>query len=65
MNLLFVSSEVAPFSQTGGLGDVCGALPIALAQRGHRVVVVSPAYGRANDHLAWDTANGVDQRGGE
>ena len=55
MNLLFVSSEVAPFSQTGGLGDVCGAWPIALAQRGHRVVVVSPAYGRANDHLAWDT----------
>lgn len=43
-NIVFVTSEVAPFSKTGGLGDVCGSLPIALAARGHRVMVVSPGY---------------------
>ena len=44
MKILFVSSEVAPFSKTGGLGDVCGALPRALADADHTVVTVSPAY---------------------
>ncbi|CAE6118156.1 unnamed protein product [Arabidopsis arenosa] len=43
-NLVFVTSEAAPYSKTGGLGDVCGSLPIALAGRGHRVMVVSPRY---------------------
>ncbi|KAK7282559.1 hypothetical protein RIF29_11450 [Crotalaria pallida] len=42
--IVFVTSEAAPFSKTGGLGDVCGSLPIALAARGHRVMVVSPMY---------------------
>jgi len=27
LNILFASSEVAPFAKTGGLADVCGALP--------------------------------------
>ncbi len=44
MEILFVSSEVAPWSKTGGLGDVSGALPRALARRGHAVTVVSPRY---------------------
>ncbi|KAM7268214.1 hypothetical protein ACFE04_010380 [Oxalis oulophora] len=44
LNLVFVTSEAAPYSKTGGLGDVCGSLPIALAARGHRVMVVSPRY---------------------
>ena len=44
MEILFVSSEVAPWSKTGGLGDVAGALPRALSARGHRVAVVSPRY---------------------
>lgn len=43
-NIIFVTAEVAPYSKTGGLGDVCGSLPIALARRGHRVMVVSPRY---------------------
>ncbi|KFK27706.1 hypothetical protein AALP_AA8G418500 [Arabis alpina] len=43
-NIVFVTSEAAPYSKTGGLGDVCGSLPIALAGRGHRVMVVSPRY---------------------
>jgi hypothetical protein len=38
------SAQVAPWSKTGGLGDVCGSLPPALAARGHRVMVVSPRY---------------------
>jgi starch synthase len=45
MELLFVASEVAPHSKTGGLGDVVGALPKALAAHGHAVAVVSPRYG--------------------
>jgi starch synthase len=44
MDILFVASEVAPWSKTGGLGDVAGALPRALAARGHSVSVVSPRY---------------------
>ncbi|KAJ8751910.1 hypothetical protein K2173_000656 [Erythroxylum novogranatense] len=43
-NIVFVTAEAAPYSKTGGLGDVCGSLPIALASRGHRVMVVSPRY---------------------
>jgi len=46
MNVLHVASEVAPFSKTGGLGDVLAALPRALAQQGaNRVTVVSARYG--------------------
>eukprot|EP00892_Ulva_mutabilis_P008623 jgi/Ulvmu1/6132/UM027_0110.1 len=43
-SIVFVTSEAAPFSKTGGLGDVCGSLPKALAARGHRVMVVLPRY---------------------
>lgn len=45
MEILYVASEVAPWSKTGGLGDVSGALPRALAARGHRLAVVTPRYG--------------------
>lgn len=44
MRVLFASSEVHPFSKSGGLGDVAGALPHALAALGHEVLVVSPWY---------------------
>jgi glycogen synthase len=37
----------------GGLGDVMGALPKALARRGHRVMAVVPRY--ANYQDIWDT----------
>jgi len=45
VRILFVASEAAPFIKTGGLGDVIGALPRALAARGHEVLVVLPKYG--------------------
>jgi starch synthase len=45
MKILFVAAEVAPFSKSGGLGDVAGALPAALAGRGHELAVVTPRYG--------------------
>lgn len=40
-----VASEGQPFARTGGLGDVMGALPGALAARGHEVKVIMPRYG--------------------
>lgn len=49
MKILFISSEVAPFSKTGGLGDVAGALPAALASLGHDVKVVTPRYRDVRD----------------
>ncbi|CAN0857738.1 Granule-bound starch synthase 2, chloroplastic/amyloplastic [Linum grandiflorum] len=45
MNIILVAAECAPWSKTGGLGDVAGSLPKALARRGHRVMVVAPRYG--------------------
>ncbi|MFT5207413.1 MAG: starch synthase [Candidatus Omnitrophota bacterium] len=44
MNILFASSEVYPFSKTGGLADVAGSLPNALGELGHRVLIVTPRY---------------------
>jgi starch synthase len=39
-----VASEATPFAKTGGLADVVGSLPDALAGLGHRVAVVLPRY---------------------
>lgn len=50
---VFMSAEVAPWSKTGGLGDVVGALPIELAKRGHNVITIAPRYDQYWD--AWDT----------
>ena len=44
MRIVFVASECVPFSKTGGLADVVGALPKALAASGHEVIVVLPRY---------------------
>eukprot|EP00181_Compsopogon_caeruleus_P003788 CAMPEP_0184690524 /NCGR_PEP_ID=MMETSP0312-20130426/31279_1 /TAXON_ID=31354 /ORGANISM="Compsopogon coeruleus, Strain SAG 36.94" /LENGTH=546 /DNA_ID=CAMNT_0027148037 /DNA_START=147 /DNA_END=1787 /DNA_ORIENTATION=+ len=52
--LVFVSAEVAPWSQTGGLGAVMDGLPTTLAARGHRVMSVAPRYDQYAD--AWDTS---------
>ncbi len=42
--ILMVASEAAPFIKTGGLADVLGGLPPALAQLGEEVAVVIPRY---------------------
>ena len=44
MHVAFVASECVPFAKTGGLADVIGALPRALAGLGHRVSVYLPKY---------------------
>jgi len=52
--IVFVTSEVAPYSKTGGLGEAMDGLPIALAALGHRCMVISPRYDQYAD--AWDTS---------
>lgn len=49
MQAVFVSTEVAPWSKAGGLGDVLDALPVALARRGLAVMTVAPAYEAYSD----------------
>ena len=44
MNILFAVSEAAPFAKTGGLADVAGALPTALAESGDKVYLFLPLY---------------------
>ncbi len=44
LNILFTAAEVVPFAKTGGLADVAGALPKALAKLGHNIIVVMPRY---------------------
>src|SRR5258706_11842940 len=44
MRLLLASSEVHPFSKTGGLADMVAALGKALAADGHDVGIVTPLY---------------------
>jgi starch synthase len=44
MRILLASSEVHPYSKTGGLADMVGALGKALARAGHQVGIVTPLY---------------------
>lgn len=44
LKILLASSEVAPFAKTGGLADVAGSLPKALATMGNDVRIVMPRY---------------------
>lgn len=44
MKILVAASEAVPFANTGGLGDVCGALPVEVARAGHEVHLILPAY---------------------
>ena len=44
MKILSVASEVFPLVKTGGLADVAGALPAALAKQGVKVITLMPGY---------------------
>ena len=46
LKIVQISSELAPFSKTGGLGDVARSLPKALNRLGHEVICITPLYGR-------------------
>jgi starch synthase len=47
VKILFATTEAVPFCKTGGLGDVCGSLPLELAKLGHEPVVIMPAFRQA------------------
>lgn len=60
MRLLIVSAEVSPLAKVGGLADVAGSLPKALAELGHDVRIAMPCYGmiEAQHALRMDPVNG-------
>ena len=49
MKILYATSEAVPFIKTGGLADVAGSLPPALAQEGAEIAVVLPLYQKVKD----------------
>ena len=51
LKVLIVSSEVAPYAKSGGLGDVIGSLPKALRAKGVDVRVVFPKYRTIKEEL--------------
>ncbi|MCL2372870.1 MAG: glycogen synthase GlgA [Defluviitaleaceae bacterium] len=57
LRILLVSTEVSPYSKTGGLGDVAGSLPKALRDRGVDIRVVLPKYKSIQEDLLKDAKN--------
>ncbi len=49
LKIVHVSSEVDPFSKTGGLADVAGSLPRAIKHKGYQIIVVTPLYSQLID----------------
>ena len=49
LKIVSISSELSPFSKTGGLADVARSLPKALKRLGHNIIVVCPFYGKLID----------------
>lgn len=49
MKILYAASEAVPFCKTGGLADVAGSLPPALAEQGAETAVILPLYQRVKE----------------
>ncbi|RJR08764.1 glycogen synthase [Candidatus Parcubacteria bacterium] len=49
LKIVSISSEVEPYSKTGGLGDVARSLPKSLFRLGHEVIIITPFYKRVID----------------
>ncbi len=67
MRVAVISAEAVPYSKTGGLGDVAGALPKALKAVGVDSVLITPCYLQTKGEYLWNTAVddlNVDWRGG-
>ena len=57
VKVLIATSEAVPFAKTGGLADVCGALPAELAKLGNEVGLIIPAYACVKEAAA---VNGIE-----
>lgn len=67
MRIAVISSEAVPYSKTGGLGDVAGALPKALKAVGEDAFLITPCYLQTKGEYLWHTAIDdlwVEWRGG-
>jgi starch synthase len=56
MRVAVISSEAVPYSKTGGLGDVAGALPKALKQIGVDSLLITPCYRQTKGEDLWELA---------
>jgi starch synthase len=56
MRVAVISAEAVPYSKTGGLGDVAGALPKALKQVGIDAFLITPCYWKTKGEYIWHTA---------
>lgn len=66
MRVAVIAAEAVPYSKTGGLGDVAGALPKALKQVGVDSLLITPCYWQTKGEYLWHTAIddlNVDWRG--
>ncbi len=67
MRVAVISAEAVPYSKTGGLGDVAGALPKALKAVGVDSLLITPCYWQTKDEHLWSLAIDditVDWKGG-
>ncbi len=56
MRVAVLSAEAVPYSKTGGLGDVAGALPKALRQIGVNSLLITPCYRQTKGEHLWNLA---------
>ena len=49
LKIVSISSELSPFSKSGGLADVARSLPKALSRLKHSIIAITPLYGKIID----------------